>query len=403
MPMPLSKNCRCCLVQGSEMFDVFVALDEFGSQICDLIANCGSVRITEADPFSKTICQKCLKELINAERFRKRCLDSEHFLKNSLSNVVKSEFTNQNYDGSSSITQKQNDLVSNQNLLNPLDVKSLDTSSIDQQNQQSKQLTCETRYKLLKSKESLLSHKVEHKTTTHSKPKKRRSSVKQTQVCEICGKQFSKSGDFKKHARIHTGERPHECDECGKRYIESSHLAKHKRGHLGERNFKCHICGKLFMCSNTLAQHMHTHSDNLPHTCDICSKGFYKKSLLVYHMRTHTGDRPYQCDICGRKLVRGNLRQHMRIHIGDRAHKCDICGKEFAASCHLMRHIPIHTGERPHKCSHCGKGFIQSSNLTRHMITHSNQQQHECDTCGKKFPRKCNLIHHSRSHSNRSA
>ncbi|XP_058824834.1 zinc finger protein 70-like [Topomyia yanbarensis] len=417
-PVLLSETCRCCLTRGTGMFDVFVALDEFNNKICDLIESCAGVLVRKGDPFSKIICEQCLNELVNAVRFRQRCLNTDLLLKNTRNPLRNIETKSLRSDISRPGTFKEeiddhtpNSYTSVQSHapLVPPKTESRVASDEIEQKDSSHQFTCEICCTVFNNKHSLLSHKVVHSsppvhTTLGVTPRinpMQSAKIKRSYACEICGKNFYKACDVKKHIRIHTGERPHECDECGKSFIESSHLMKHKRGHIGKRNYKCYICDKSFMASNTLAQHMHTHSNDLPHKCEICSRGFYKRSLLVYHIRTHTGERPYQCDICDRKFIRGNLlRQHIRMHTGERTHKCEICGKEFIESCRLLRHMRIHTGDRPHKCSICGKGFIQNCNLTRHMLIHNSSKSQKCDTCDKEFPTKGKLIQHLRSHNN---
>ena len=47
--------------------------------------------------------------------------------------------------------------------------------------------------------------------------------------CNVCGKEFTESGNSKKHLRIHTCEKPYKCDVCGKEFVSSSNLKIHLR------------------------------------------------------------------------------------------------------------------------------------------------------------------------------
>ncbi|XP_076007831.1 uncharacterized protein LOC143001876 [Genypterus blacodes] len=77
--------------------------------------------------------------------------------------------------------------------------------------------------------------------------------------CSLCGRMFTHAGDFKKHNRVHTGEKPYCCPVCGKRFSQSGTLTVHLRYHTGEKPFSCHHCGKAFRQSGDLKKHLQTH------------------------------------------------------------------------------------------------------------------------------------------------
>uniref|UniRef100_A0A3Q0S0D6 C2H2-type domain-containing protein n=1 Tax=Amphilophus citrinellus TaxID=61819 RepID=A0A3Q0S0D6_AMPCI len=71
-------------------------------------------------------------------------------------------------------------------------------------------------------------------------------NVRKHYCCSLCGRTFRHAGDYKKHNRVHTGERPYCCSVCGKRFSQSGYLTVHLRYHTGEKPFGCSHCGKSF-------------------------------------------------------------------------------------------------------------------------------------------------------------
>jgi len=119
-------------------------------------------------------------------------------------------------------------------------------------------------------------------------------TAKDKWTCEVCGKIFAHTSNYKNHIRTHSDERPFVCHVCSIGFKERYHLKKHTLfKHTGELNEVCRRCGKRFKDSTAVRAHERIHSDARPYTCQRCGKAFKTSECLWHHdHRSKTCGRP---------------------------------------------------------------------------------------------------------------
>ncbi|XP_078281200.1 zinc finger and BTB domain-containing protein 17 isoform X2 [Rhinoraja longicauda] len=218
--------------------------------------------------------------------------------------------------------------------------------------------------------------------------------------CHECNKAFSDPAACKAHEKTHSPVKPHSCGECGKSYRLISLLNLHKKRHTGEAKYTCDDCRKTFTTSGNLKRHQLVHSGEKPYQCDYCQRSFSDPTAKMRHLEMHDADKVHKCPHCEKRFNQlGNLKAHLKIHIVDGPLKCRECGKQFTTSGNLKRHLRIHSGEKPYVCPHCQRAFSDPGALQRHVRIHTGEKPCICIICGKSFTQASSLIAHIRQHT----
>ncbi|KAI9891074.1 MAG: hypothetical protein M1814_003273 [Vezdaea aestivalis] len=115
-------------------------------------------------------------------------------------------------------------------------------------------------------------------SNTERTRKRRRltTAAEANHTCDICGKLFSRSYNYKAHMDTHNParEHPHVCTikNCNKKFVRKTDLLRHHQSvHDKQRNFQCSLCEHMFARKDTLRRHSE----------DGCSKRFEISSKVL--------------------------------------------------------------------------------------------------------------------------
>src|SRR5438445_804173 len=76
-------------------------------------------------------------------------------------------------------------------------------------------------------------------------------------ICLECNKSF---GNFARHMRTHTGEKPYQCNVCGEEFSDRTNCNRHQKNHTGEKPFQCRFCENKFTLKYNCITHEKTHN-----------------------------------------------------------------------------------------------------------------------------------------------
>ena len=138
---------------------------------------------------------------------------------------------------------------------------------------------CDQCDKQFKRKQQLETHQLVH------------SGLKQF-GCEKCGKLFKQRGHLQAHVEeIHETnleKRDFICSQCGRGFPSRRKLNYHLHHTHSDNKPKkqvCNICGKSFSRAKLRPHQMRDHENNLPFSCQFCDKRFVSKYYVTRHLR----------------------------------------------------------------------------------------------------------------------
>ncbi|CAG4981471.1 unnamed protein product [Colias eurytheme] len=79
----------------------------------------------------------------------------------------------------------------------------------------------------------------------------------------------------------------HYCTQCPKKYTNAQHLATHMQTDHRKQDYLCAVCGKNYKTREMLDRHMRMHTGQPIYQCDICLRYFKGKRNFQSHYLTH--------------------------------------------------------------------------------------------------------------------
>ncbi|KAL1512878.1 hypothetical protein ABEB36_002390 [Hypothenemus hampei] len=436
--------CRSCL---EPIHKSFFWLESFylDRKFLEIYQNVISAEIDIVDYLPKKICTSCYNLVLKFDQFKKKALESEKLLSQSIVSTTGEEklpinFVNvphveSHYDSEPGTES----VLSDEYLLETVSNMNDDKSEFDNEDfQTGTKSNTEEQYGELEPK-NVQTRKNQNKLDGSSRKAKTeiKSDIDEKELdeecgkiiatnkmshlrmhtkenntfeCEDCGACFSSKSNLIRHVKSHREERAHKCEICGKAFRRLSSKSMHmKTTHASERNDLCTICGKSFKHIVFLRKHMKTvHEtqtnqvkDDNEYSCDECGNTYRTKASLAVHIMKHKEPKPFLCTICGKNYsTKAVLENHQKVHTGEKSLICGICRKSFRFHSTLRTHVMIHSGEKPLSCPICNKQFRQHAHLKTHIRgQHTGNRPFICSFCGKTFKHNCNLIVHTRIHT----
>jgi len=106
-------------------------------------------------------------------------------------------------------------------------------------------------------------HNGEIKTSSISRKSDQFEYDEKLNKCKICSYSTTSHPNFKRHMRIHTGERPYKCKLCPYTSSDGSTMSRHQLRHSNKKSFQCKSCSYCTYRKDYLLHHERSKHRNL--------------------------------------------------------------------------------------------------------------------------------------------
>ncbi|XP_055681874.1 zinc finger protein 709-like [Lutzomyia longipalpis] len=215
--------------------------------------------------------------------------------------------------------------------------------------------------------------------------KKKRHRKKEEYTCERCGKVCTNRQGFLLHMDKHNNTARYDCDQCDKKFRHWQSRRTHiYRVHLKKPFCSCPHCGKSFYQIKYMKTHIQeNHSEeHRGYQCEKCGKNFQTKAAFTDHQNNHKA--AVECKICGKMLkTRKTYFRHLETHTGERNYVCPVCDKRYTCNFTMKKHVkrthPDHVHLLPPEGTIVNKRYLRKFGMEPDPAEQSEAQFNELD------------------------